>query len=109
MAQLQFDQSRNGGTATAQIGDLIEIRLPENPTTGYRWQLPPLDGGATVELESDEYDVSSPAVGSGGLRRLSFRAVREGACTIDLHYRRSWEKQAADSFTMTIDVAVQAK
>ncbi|MBV8709319.1 MAG: hypothetical protein JO028_19175, partial [Acidobacteriaceae bacterium] len=36
---LKIDEHSNGQTVTAKKLDGVELFLPENPTTGYRWDL----------------------------------------------------------------------
>jgi inhibitor of cysteine peptidase len=108
MAELQIDKSRNGGRATIQVGDVVVLCLPENPTTGFRWQLLPLDGSA-IQLESDSFELATSALGRGGTRRLKFTAVNNGSCVLQLQYRRSWEQRAVESFAMTIEVVANCR
>ena len=55
----------DGRTIEATVGDTIELRLPENATTGYRWAFDGLDEHV---VRADEGElIGKPArVGSGG-------------------------------------------
>merc|ERR1712070_52823 len=102
-------------------GDMILIRMNENPGTGYRWELVQdwdegimeiqpttnLDGlyePTTSTDGSDDKvvtDVARPYVPPGagewpypypwGDRRFDLRAIGSGATTIKIRYKRSWE------------------
>jgi len=69
----------------------LEIRLPANFSTGYRWVLePPLQAGHVL---SEDYlkDSSDSKAGAPGTQ--SFRVVfpREGRFNLKFSYRRLWE------------------
>lgn len=92
--------------AVIKVGPLesFEVELPENPTTGYRWQLAS-ELGTALQLEDDSFQAGNEAVcGAGGVRRWRFRAGSEGATELAIHRRRSWEHRAAETFNVTIRV-----
>ena len=39
MDMLVIDQTQNGSAVETSVGDSFQLKLAENPTTGYRWQL----------------------------------------------------------------------
>jgi inhibitor of cysteine peptidase len=99
---LVIDQTRNGGTVDVPAGDTFRIQLSENPTTGYRWQLaPPADAVRVVE---DAFEIAQDKPGAGGVRHWTFTAERAGVVTLQFERKRAWEAQAAETFTVTIDV-----
>ncbi len=69
----------------------VEIRLPANPSTGYRWMLdPPLQSGRILS-ESYESDATDGRVGAPGTQILQVVFPREGRFNLKLAYRRLWE------------------
>jgi inhibitor of cysteine peptidase len=100
---LLIDQSRNGGTVDVRAGDAFRIELYENPTTGSRWQLasPPSPELRVVE---DTFELSQDKPGAGGMRHWTFTADRPGVIGLQFDRKRAWETQAAEVFTVTIDV-----
>ncbi len=69
----------------------VEIRLPANPSTGYRWTLdPPMQSGRILS-ESYEPAAKSPRVGAPGTQILQVVFPREGRFNLKLAYRRIWE------------------
>jgi inhibitor of cysteine peptidase len=81
----------NGAVVDVKMSDLVEVRLDENPTTGYRWAPEGIDE-AILELEVQEF-ISSPdaGVGGGGSRTFCFRVVSPGIASITLKKWREWE------------------
>lgn len=72
------------------VGDVVEIALEENPSTGYSWELDALPNW--LELISDEYVASdSDLVGAPGTRELTFEVVSEDAGILRLEYVRAFD------------------
>ncbi len=101
---LQIDKNQSGGEVEVSLGDSFEVRLPENPTTGYRWALHS-SGGPSLEIQEDTFEGQGGGdLGAGGVHRWRFRTVQEGTADLVMEYRRSWEKRAAETFRVTIRV-----
>jgi inhibitor of cysteine peptidase len=100
---LQIDKALNGGEVEVGLGESFEVRLPENPTTGYRWRQRS-SGEPAVALQADSFHPAGEGVGAGGTRDWQFRAVHEGVARLQLEYRRGWESHAAETFTVTVRV-----
>jgi len=83
-------EADQGRELEAASGDVITVRLRENPTTGFRWAQVD-QPGASLVLQSDEFSVGGTAPGAGGERILRYRAVAPGRSEIDLALRRGWE------------------
>lgn len=74
-------------------GTEFTIRLPSNPTTGYRWDLSSPPDEAVVKFASKDYKPSGTGLmGAGGMETWTFKAVARGKAEIFLHYARPWEK-----------------
>ncbi|MEN3309606.1 MAG: inhibitor of cysteine peptidase [Micromonosporaceae bacterium] len=78
----------DGEAVTVAPGGLLEIALPENATTGYRWELDPLPAGAAVVGDRVEAP-DTRAAGAAGLRVFAIRPGHGG--TVSARLRRSWE------------------
>lgn len=100
-----IDQSYAGRTIDLPVGQVMELRLAENPTTGFRWVFIG-DRGPACVVSADQYLPSrSGAPGAGGEHRWAISGVRPGACELSLAYRRSFETDPpAQSFTVHVRV-----
>ena len=90
-------------TKTVRPGDVIEIRLPAVPGTGYSWQVEGTDA-KVVSLAGTRFENRSgegPRVGAEVDQVITMKANGEGQTEIRLSYRRPWEKS-----TPTDDIAV---
>ena len=81
----------DGEPIALALGQIAILRLPENPTTGYRW-VPSADHFTLV----DDMFASDPhsGVGGGGARTLRFEATAPGSGTIAIALRRAWENES---------------
>jgi inhibitor of cysteine peptidase len=68
----------------------IEVRLPENPTTGYRWAISDHDQ-KVLPFQGDRFVSPTTQVGAGGTRVFEFQAAGAGSTTLRLKQFRAWE------------------
>lgn len=83
---------------TAKAGEAFTIKLEENITTGYKWYYTIADE-SIVKFKKDDYitkESDKNLVGAGGIRALTFEALKAGSTTISLVYQRSFDKQPND-------------
>ncbi len=108
MAEIVVGAGENGRLFGVAVGDSVRIELPENPTTGFRWQMEPssFEGVSALRLQSVEYQTADrTGVGGGGRRVFRFSAVARGHVSLRLELLREWERQAArETFVITVDV-----
>lgn len=69
----------------------MEIRLPANFSTGYRWVLDPPLQAARVLSEDYRGSSTSPRVGTPGTQIFHVVFPREGKFNLKFAYRRLWE------------------
>lgn len=85
-----YTEEDSGSMVHETLGDEFNIRLIENPTTGFSWNMTASKG---LELVRDEYIPSNPSgqiAGSGGIHSFSYRAAETGEQTLHGEYRRPW-------------------
>ena len=104
MPVLTIDETSNGQTLEATVGQTIEICLEENPTAGFRWQMAQA-GGSVGPLLRDAFEPGRQAPGQPGIHRWQFKVVAAGSAPVRFVYRRSWEDDAAAArvFTVTLN------
>jgi predicted secreted protein len=74
--------------------DVIEIRLPENPSTGVRWSLE--ESGGTVEVVGDRYEQESGAgVGAAATRVFTLKSRSHGRTSLRFKRWQEWEGPAS--------------
>jgi inhibitor of cysteine peptidase len=98
-----FTESDNGKTITVTKGQVVKVRLDENPTTGYRWE-PSVSSG--VQVTDDTYVAStSGRMGAGGVHTWTLQVTGTGNQHFDADYKRSWETGSEDSYSIQFVVA----
>ena len=100
---LKIDAQMNASQQEVVLGDSFEIRLEENPTTGYRWRLRPLESKA-ITVESDTYQLEHVAVGGGGVRTWKMLTHEVGTVEIHAECVRAAGSSAARTFDVTIRI-----
>ena len=62
---ISVDQNFDGQTVDLPVGQVMELRLAENPTTGYRWTFV-ANGKPVCVVVADRYERPSGPPGQGG-------------------------------------------
>src|SRR5580765_4443087 len=93
MKEILVSKTDHGKTFHIDLGSLIVIQLPENPTTGFRWKLIDFDRQVIV-LKGSNFSISSDSgKGGGGTRNFILSPLAEGSTKIGLKLLRDWEPQ----------------
>ena len=105
-AVIVVDQTHSGQTLDLPVGQVMELRLAENPTTGYRWTFV-ADGAPACVVVGDRFEASRTGPpGQGGEHSCGrSRARWSGECDIAMQYGRSFQPDAAaNSFALHVRV-----
>ncbi|NTV01839.1 MAG: protease inhibitor I42 family protein [Chlorobiaceae bacterium] len=103
----QLDESDNGRTVALRTGEKMRITLPENATTGYRWELERWDREVVGLVAEEPKYPSGQAVGSGGHVEFIFLGRKPGSGKIALKEWRPWEGEASVIARFHLHVDVQ--
>lgn len=96
MDQIVLTKSDNGARITLMPGQTLLIRLPENPTTGFRWQAAP-----DTIIDDDRFVAAgSGTAGAAGERFFTLTASAIGV-TLRFTLARAWETETPmEEFTI---------
>ena len=102
---IHVDASQNGREVTLEVGEVVEISLAENRTTGFRWEIKSQAEPACA-LVNSTFEVAVSPLGKGGTHRWQFQGERQGIGEITLEYRRAWHPEAPprQSFRLNVNV-----
>ncbi len=106
MTDLVFSEKENGALVEVTLGSKVTIELEENPTTGHQWMISSVDEVFLVP-EGDAFLVGEQmGLGSGGVRRLFFRAKGAGSTSLSLITKRPWQsnKEAIGAFKLAVRI-----
>jgi len=105
-----LESKDNGASVTVKAGDIVQVKLRSNRTTGYSWaEIKDKTDAKILKSYGGNYEVNAHPegmVGVGGTETFTFTAVAPGRTGIALGYARPWEKdkEPAQSFKATVVV-----
>ena len=105
---IHVDADYNGREVSLRVGEMLEIALPENRTTGFRWDLKSKAEPACILVKSTFEPAIAPP-GRGGTHRWQFQAVHAGTGEIELEYRRPWEQDSPPGRIFSLSIHIQKK
>jgi predicted secreted protein len=103
---MEIDKSYDGREVEMNVGEVAEVKLAENPTTGYRWVFA-AKPEPICKIADDSFEPGGSAPGAGGIHRWKFEAASSGTGAVKLEYRRPWEKNAAAGQTFKLNIRVR--
>jgi inhibitor of cysteine peptidase len=105
-ADLVLGADDDGGACRLALKQRLQLRLPEVPTSGYRWHGGALAVGGALRLVSSAYAPPTPGrAGGQGVRSLLFEACAPGQTELQLQNRRAGGAgPPAGTFKLTVTV-----
>jgi predicted secreted protein len=82
----------SGSTIDLRSGDTLELALDGNPTTGFTWEMDPVDTGILLQIGESGFKPDANTTGSGGTFTWRFEAVNSGQTLLRLAYHRPFEQ-----------------
>jgi inhibitor of cysteine peptidase len=101
---VELGKADHGGHHRASVGEEIEIRLPENPSTGFLWTQPQYDPAA-LEFLGSSYESPGTRPGAAGTRVVRFRATRPADSTVRLRNVRPTVPDAPGASEYEVHIA----
>lgn len=94
----------DGRTIQLGVGTRLELRLPDNPSTGYRWSVEA--DSRFVTVEEGVYTQLVHGLGGGGERQWWINTCQTGCTTLRLSRWRPWESEssAIERFAVTLEI-----
>jgi predicted secreted protein len=100
---MMLSEQDYGRTINVKVGDVVTIRLTENPSTGYRWTK---EVSSELEQISDHF-VGGGARGAGGVRVIEFRITRIGSYQLRMKNWREWEGESSVIARFVVKIIVK--
>lgn len=98
----------DGAQVRVHVGDTLELRLPENATTGYRWALDERDSEVFGPCEKHgEYPCKTTGSGGEAVFRVKVRAA--GHAALRAKYWRRWEGETSVRRRFTVNAEATEK
>jgi inhibitor of cysteine peptidase len=106
VGHLVVNESQDMATVYMNRSSLITVRLAENPSTGFQWNLTTTSGLSIIKDEYIPTDTSGKVVGSGGTHIWDISTDMIGELKIQAIYKRSWEPTTGNESTFSMAVVV---
>ena len=101
-------------TLVLKQGQVFQVTLAANHTTGYRWMLAKVPDAKVIKLVTNNYQPDKARqpdgktlVGVGGHEVWTFQAMGPGRAMIVLNYVRPWEKDKKPAKSRGLEVEVR--
>lgn len=99
----EVDQTASDSEVALNIGDQLQITLPETRTAGYQWQV--TSPATPIYSIQDNGFTPARGVGGTGSHRWTLTARRTGSAAFAMDYGRPWGSASpAQQFKLTITV-----
>ena len=100
------DEADNGQTVTMGVGDVLQVMLEENQSTGYVWSVVTNDEDVLRPSTEPAYEVESDAEGAGGEVTWVFDAIGPGTSVLRMVYAVAQETAVEPNATFELTVQV---
>lgn len=100
MSELTLTIEDGGRKVAIPLAGALTLRLPENATTGFRWEG---EADPALTLIGDDYEPAGGA-GGGGVRALRYRLTRPATVKLELVRRQAWEPDSEGDARFSIVV-----
>ena len=94
---IEVTMSNTGQTIHLNSNQILEIKLPATPSTGYNWYITKIDKGVITTIGDEEFlsDFINDRVGQLGTKIIRIAGISQGLSELTLEYKRLWEKDKA--------------
>ncbi len=87
---VELSESSSAAPQAVARNDEVVLRLAENPTTGYRWEVSS-SGAGELALIADTFVAGAGIPGAGGQRVFRYVCRSPGNVQLEAIKRRPWE------------------
>ncbi len=102
MSTIKLTKSQQGNTISFNEGDKILIELPENPTTGFKWEL---NYNSKFNVKESFISFDENSVGGGGVAHFELTPIGSLSNEKLIFYlKRPWETDVEDEFSIILKV-----
>lgn len=89
-----------------EVGNILEVVLPANPSTGYRWEVGLYNHSVLKQVGEPEFIQTSTNLGAEEDQVFHFEAIDTGETELKFEYRQPYEPEAEVQKTFSASVTV---
>ena len=101
-----FTEQQNGATVYLNPTNTITLKLKDNPSTGYSWNMATTDGLQVTGNSFQSSDTTGRLNGAGGIHFWDMTVVGTGEQKISGIYSRSWEPVTGNENRFDVTIIV---
>jgi inhibitor of cysteine peptidase len=107
---IKLTAADNGKDIAVKVGDIVQVALTGNPTTGFSWLTSQSEADASVLKQQGEavyvQESTDPSlVGGGGTFTFTYKALAPGQVVLKFDYAQSWDSaQPEQTVSVTVNV-----
>ncbi len=105
---VKLTETDSGSSVVLRQGQMLEVSLQENGTTGYLWEIVP-GAESILSAQGSSYVATNPdpmLSGGGGVRTFTFMAAASGNAVLRIILRQPWMTNVAPAKTFEAAIAV---
>lgn len=106
MSNVILTEADAGSTHAVKRGETVELRLKENPSTGYRWSID-IEPSEAATIVASPSAGAAAGVGAPVSRGFKITATRPGVVNLQAKLWRQWEGEG--SVTERFSFALQVR
>lgn len=104
---IEISEGETSAEHSLSLNDEVVVRLPENPTTGYRWEITHSGAGELALMDDRFVSGTAAAPGAGGQRLLRYVGRKPGKVTVKAVLKREWESPETSLGTRVFSIDVR--
>ncbi len=103
---VKLTETDSGSNVTLRQGQMLEVSLAENGSTGYLWEIVP-GTESILSAQGSSFVATDPGLpGGGGVRTFTFMTVASGNTVLTIILRQPWMTNVAPARTFEVAIVV---
>jgi inhibitor of cysteine peptidase len=103
---MKLSENDSGKTVEIAIGDVLDVILPANPTTGYVWEVSSIDS-SILQSNTADFVANDPAIGAESFEIIKFHTLAVGKSELKLILHRPFEQTTPPLKTFAVTVIIK--
>ena len=97
-------------STTVDVGDIFQITLGSNPTTGFTWpDIAQISDESIIKQTNHEFIApdETAVVGISGKNAWTFKALKTGTTTVQMDYSQPWDGGDKSEWSLVATITVR--
>lgn len=103
---VRVDKENAASSVAITTDQVLEVRLPSTPSTGFGWYLKNTDQSLVTQTGEEDFISDNPTnpIGNSGTQIMRYIGKNGGTADLEFVYKRPWENESlpADNYKITV-------